>query len=152
MSIRWDIATAVAAAIDAAAQAGELGAESVAASAVRSARADCGDVPPTGPVLIRAAYAAVEETPASRAGTDLEVTVDVAVQQKVGGVAAARVGELEDLTERVAGVLRRRHLTLAGGQQAVWVKAAQPMAYVPEHLEQYHVYTAVLRQTYRVTV
>jgi hypothetical protein len=82
--------------------------------------------------------------PHSRASVQMDVSVDIAVQQRVADDAAADV--LMALVEEIADFFRQRRLASVA---AVWVSAENNPIYSPEHLAEKRVFTSVLTLTWR---
>ena len=84
----------------------------------------------------------------SRAQSQEEVSIDVAVQQKLTQESLAHLDPLLALTEEIAAHFRGKRLTPF--PEAVWVKTEFPAIYAPEHLDQFRVFTSVIRLTFRI--
>ncbi|MEX1016019.1 MAG: hypothetical protein WDZ31_04665 [Phycisphaeraceae bacterium] len=89
-------------------------------------------------------------TTASRGAASRDLTLDVAVQKKLGAPAGAQSEQdaLMELSEEVADYLRTT--ALAGQAGAKWVRTEHTAIYAPEHLEQLRQFTSVVTLTYRV--
>jgi hypothetical protein len=90
---------------------------------------------------------------ASRGAASREVTVDVAVQQKLdapGNPATeqATTDALMSLSEAIADHLRVT--ALVGQPSARWLRTEHTAIYAPEHLEQMRQFTSVATLTFRV--
>ena len=88
-----------------------------------------------------------------------DVSVDVAVQQKVDPDDTQSIDALMVLVQKIADYLRLKRLTLVdgtsgatsgGGASGVWIKTENVPIYSPEQLETKQVFTSVLTFTYRV--
>lgn len=90
----------------------------------------------------------VAEAPMSRARTQGDYTVDVAVQKKVEG--DTETDGLMKLVEEIVRHFRFRRLHLLGGAEAVWIATANSPIYAPEHLAELGQFTSVLTLTFRV--
>ena len=88
-------------------------------------------------------------TTASRGAASRDVTLDVAVQQKLAPGSSERDqnDELMVLSEQIAEHLRTA--TLVGQPGAKWVRSEHTAIYAPEHLEQMRQFTSVVSVTYR---
>ena len=84
----------------------------------------------------------------SRARTQNDYQVDVAVQKKIG--EEADLDSLMALVEEIADHVRFKRLTLAGGGEAVWMRTENQPVYAPEHLDELRQFTSVLVLTFRV--
>lgn len=89
-------------------------------------------------------------TTASRGAASRDVTLDVAVQKKLGDPASAQAEQdvLMGLSEEIAEHLRT--VALAGQPGAKWVRTEHTAIYATEHLEQMRQFTSVVTLTYRV--
>ena len=90
---------------------------------------------------------------ASRGAASRDVTVDVAVQQKLDAPGSpatekAATDALMDLSEAIADHLRIT--PLIGQSIAKWLRTEHTAIYAPEHLEQMRQFTSVATLTYRV--
>jgi hypothetical protein len=77
-----------------------------------------------------------------------DVSVDVAVQQKVDPNDSAQMDALMQLVEKLGDFFRLRRLTAL--PTALWTKTENVPIYAPEHLETKQVFTSVLTLTFRV--
>lgn len=88
-----------------------------------------------------------------RTGRDkdqIDFSIDVAVQHRMESDATneeAFMDAVMDLADKIVAQLRHKNLDSVG---ALWIGHAADPPYVPEHLEQYRVGTAVRTLTYRV--
>jgi hypothetical protein len=91
-------------------------------------------------------------TTASRGAANRDVTIDVAVQQKLDNPTTeqATTDALMDLSEAIADHLRVTPLVGNPGAGAKWVRTEHTAIYAPEHLEQMRQFTSVATLTYRV--
>ena len=89
----------------------------------------------------------VDITRASRLGRQVDVTVDIGIQQKVGTDLEADVERLMEVVEQIADFLDGR--ALAGAGQAVYVQLRNEPVYSPELLNEQRVFTSVLTIMYR---
>lgn len=93
---------------------------------------------------------AIEIATLGRRSNQHDVSVDVAVQQRVDAADNTALDALMTLVQQIADFLRLRRIDLADGSSAVWIKTENTPIYSPEHLEQKQVFTSVLTVTYRV--
>lgn len=93
---------------------------------------------------------AIEITSLGRRTNQHDVSVDVAVQQKVDPDDSAILDGLMLLVQQLSDFLRLRRIDLADGASAVWVKTENTPIYSPDHLETKQVFTSVLTFTFRV--
>jgi hypothetical protein len=93
---------------------------------------------------------AIEITSMGRRSNQNDVSVDVAVQQKVDPADSAMLDALMLLVQQVADYLRLRRIDLSDGASAMWVKTENQPIYSPDHLETKQVFTSVLTFTFRV--
>jgi hypothetical protein len=77
-----------------------------------------------------------------------DVSVDVAVQQKVDPDDSTQMDALMALVEKLGDFFRLRRL--ASFPTALWTKTENVPIYSPEHLETKQVFTSVLTFTFRV--
>ena len=84
---------------------------------------------------------------ATRATSQFDVQIDIGIQRKLGSDLEADVAELLDLVDQVAQYLRKR--PLAAAPHACWVSTANEPVYAPEHLADKRLFTSVLTLTYR---
>jgi hypothetical protein len=90
---------------------------------------------------------------ASRDASQLEISIDIAVQKKLlssGAADTAEIDVLMDLCEEIADFLRQRRL--AAFPAAAWVRTDHVAIYSPEHLEQLRQFTSVMTVIYRAMV
>lgn len=85
---------------------------------------------------------------ASRSQLANSVTVDVAVQRKVGAQTTAELDPLMDLVQEITDFLTRRPLALY--QSASWLRIVNSFIYAPDHLTDKRLFTSVLTVTYLV--
>lgn len=87
---------------------------------------------------------------AARSHASHDVTVDVAVQKKLGNAEQAQAEQdgLMDLSEQLAEHLRVTPLT--GQANIRWVRTEHTAIYATEHLEQMRQFTSLFAITYRV--
>jgi hypothetical protein len=90
----------------------------------------------------------IEVTSLGRNANQHDVSIDVAVQQKIAVDDMATLDSLMELVERIADYFRLRRLETF--QQAIWTKSENVPVFSPEHLEQKQVFTSVLTLTFRV--
>ena len=90
--------------------------------------------------------AAISE-PLDRIRDAFRYEIDVAVQQKTDGTAAA-LDPLMTLVEEIADRFRRRSLPGAAGARCIDVKNAP--VFSPEHLDERRLFTSVLTLAFRV--
>jgi len=86
----------------------------------------------------------------TRSHASHDITVDVAVQKKLGNVDQAQAEQdgLMDLSEQVADHLR---ITPLVGQPNVrWIRTEHTAIYATEHLEQMRQFTALAAITFRI--
>ena len=95
-------------------------------------------------------------TTVSRGAVSRDVTVDVAVQQKLDapgnpapGSEQADTDALMDLSEAIAEHLRVT--ALLGMPGPMWIQTEHTAIYAPEHLEQMRQFTSVMAFTFRIT-
>ncbi len=93
---------------------------------------------------------AIEITSLGRRSNQHDVSVDVAVQQKVDLTDSATLDALMLLVQQIADFLRLRRIDLGDGSSAVWVKTENTPIYSPDQLETKQVFTSVLTFTFRV--
>ena len=86
-------------------------------------------------------------TTAARGQTQHDVSVDVAVQQKLQTVTDVEVDELMGLADEIADFFRFKRLA---DPSAAWVGTEHEPIYAPEHLEQLRQFTSVMTLTFRV--
>lgn len=86
--------------------------------------------------------------PASRAGTQHEIAVDIGIQRKLGVDLDAEVQAMSGVVDAIADYLNRR--PLAHAPQALWSGMENDPIYAPVHLAEQRVFTSVLTVTYRV--
>jgi len=93
---------------------------------------------------------AMTTSAATRSHASHDITVDVAVQKKLGNVGQAQAQQdgLMDLSEQIAAYLRRT--PLVGQPNVRWVQTDHTVIYATEHLEQMRQFTAVAAITFRV--
>ena len=89
----------------------------------------------------------VEIAAASRANSQYDWQIDVAVQKKLASADQSEQDGLIALVEEIATFLARR--PLSAFPAAVWVRAELPTLYSPEHLRELRQFTSVLTLTYR---
>ena len=89
-------------------------------------------------------------TTASRGAASRDVTLDVAVQKKLGDPTGAQADQdaLMGLSEEIADHLRTT--ALLGQPGAKWIHTEHTAIYATEHLEQMRQFTSVATLTYRV--
>jgi hypothetical protein len=107
------------------------------------------DVKALRTVQVSVIPATYEETPASRTADEREFVLGVAVQQHLD-VPEADADGLDELVERILALFNRRRLSLTGGDVAVWTSAGNDPMYILQHLAEKHVYTSVIRLTWKV--
>lgn len=139
MTIRTDIAEAVTNTLNA-------GSFTPAFTAERS-RLPVHDVRSLKGLTVMVVPKGLDEQPANRTDTQIDVSVDVAVQQKCDRSNEA-VDRLADLVEQIIRYMRRRPLT--GATYARYLSTENAMPYYPPHLEDEGVFTSVITLTYRV--
>jgi hypothetical protein len=144
MSLVMDIADAVAAQLNAA----EAGTFSQEFTAIRKT------IPAYEPVELEELKVTVvpkslEITPATRAGSQYDIAVDIGIQKKLASPDSvdAEAETLSDLVDEIAEHLRQQ--PLAAAPHANWVATANEPIYVPEHLAEKRIFTSVLTLTYR---
>ena len=93
---------------------------------------------------------AIEIQTLGRRANQHDISIDVAVQQKVDVADSAALDTLMALVQQIADFVRLRRIDLAGGSSAVWIKTDNTPIYSPEHLETKQVFTSVLTFTFRV--
>ncbi len=91
---------------------------------------------------------AVQTSGASRSLTQLDVSIDIGIQKKLGSDLDTEVATLGALVDTIGDYLRRR--PLAAARYAVWAGAKNEPVYAPEHLAEQRVFTSVLTVTYRM--
>ena len=85
----------------------------------------------------------------ARSNTRFDCVVDIAVQKKVDPTDVQHdCDELTVLVREIATYFRRRRLTAY--QTANWLGDSNDPVYIPEHLDQMHQFTGVLKLTYVV--
>jgi hypothetical protein len=84
----------------------------------------------------------------TRSANQNDVSVDVAVQQKVDPNDGPQMDVLMALVEKLGDFFRLRRLTAL--PTALWTKTENVPIYSPEHLETKQVFTSVLTFTFRV--
>ena len=95
----------------------------------------------------------IEISSLGRNSNQHDVSVDVAVQQKVPPPDQGDNSVLDGLmllVQQIADYLRLRRLTLANGDSGGWIRTENVPIYSPEHLETKQVFTSVLTLTFRV--
>lgn len=89
----------------------------------------------------------IEAEALARSSTQFDVAIDIGVQQRLDQATAVTDGDdLMALVDEIAGFLRFQEV--AG---AKWLRSAHRVPFFPAHLDQQHLFTAILRVTYRVT-
>lgn len=83
----------------------------------------------------------------TRAASQSECQVDVAVQKKFDKGDAAELDPLMTLVERIVTHFESRWLAVAGG--AVCVKVENKPIYAPEHYENLRQFTSIITLTFR---
>lgn len=83
-----------------------------------------------------------------RGGTQREVAIDIAVQQKLSKETNADIDPLSSLAEEIAESFQAKRL--ANSPNAIWVKTEHRAIYATEHLQQYRQFTSVMTLTFRV--
>ena len=143
MSLVLDIATAVAAELNAAPQ----GTFDVPVQALCSVL-PVYDLTQMADLKVTVVPKAVQIDGATRATSQFDVQIDIGIQRKLGSDLEAEVAALLDLVDQIAEYLRNRPLSAA--QHAMWVSTANEPVYAPEHLADKRLFTSVLTLTYRV--
>jgi hypothetical protein len=90
----------------------------------------------------------VETLTVSRSSVQYDVSVDVAVQQKLSGESNAEIDPLMNLVEEIATFFRLRRLSAY--PNASWLRTENEPVYSPGHLEELRQFTSVLNLTFRV--
>ena len=90
---------------------------------------------------------AVQIDGATRATSQFDVQIDVGIQRKLGSDLETEVAALLDLVDAIGQYLRNRPLPTA--PHAMWVSTANEPVYAPEHLADKRLFTSVLTLTYR---
>jgi hypothetical protein len=98
-----------------------------------------------------------EETILSRAASQIDQTVDIGIQEKLGPDQEATIAAGLELTEAIIIRLRRRRLELIPAPAspapppapASCIALANSPAYWVEHVEQFGVFTSVIVATFR---
>lgn len=93
---------------------------------------------------------AVEVSPANRLEVQHDVSIDVAVQKKLGSLDNAEIDPLAELVEEIIEFFQMRRLTEY--QPAVWTDTKNDRLYVPEHMEEKQLFTSVITLTFSVAV
>ncbi|MCC7409953.1 MAG: hypothetical protein IT442_17940 [Phycisphaeraceae bacterium] len=91
---------------------------------------------------------AVTSTTASRLMAQDDVQIDVAVQKKLIAPADERLAETDELMELVQAIANSLRARPMG--DGAWLSQTNEPIYVPEHLDQFEVFTSVLTVTYRL--
>ena len=141
MSIATDIADAVAAELNAAGV-GTFGQTFTAQRRVLPAF----ELPDLADLKVTVVPKAVLTSGAARSLAQLDVSVDIGIQKKLGSNLDTEVASLGTLVDRIADYLRRR--PLAQARYAAWSGAKNEPVYAPEHLAEHRVFTSVLTVTY----
>ena len=81
-----------------------------------------------------------------RSGTQRDVAIDIAVQQKLTKETNANLDPLLGLAEEIADSLQAKRLT--SFQQAIWKQTDFRAIYAAEHLHQYRQFTSVMTITF----
>jgi hypothetical protein len=87
-------------------------------------------------------------SPFGRGSSQSDYALDIGVQKKLSGTAAADIDPLMALVETIGRFFRQRRL--ASYPEAVWVRTEHPHLYAPEHLSELRQFTSVLTLTFRV--
>ncbi|HUW99868.1 MAG TPA: hypothetical protein VMY35_02735 [Phycisphaerae bacterium] len=143
MSIRSDIAEAVK--DELAAAAGMLG---ITQAVIARTRVPLYDLADLGVIHLTVVGRSFEQERASRADVQTDVEIDIAVQKKVPSDQPSEIDPLADLVEAVIALFQ--DLELAGCPDAVWIRTANPVMYIPEHLDEKRLFTSVITLSYRV--
>ncbi len=83
-----------------------------------------------------------------RGGTQREVEIDIAVQQKLSNETNTDLDPLLALAEEIAESFQPKRLTAY--PNAIWSKTDFRAIYATEHLQQYRQFTSVMTLTFRV--
>lgn len=142
MSLATDIADAVAAELNAA-EPGTFGQAFMAHRRVLPAF----ELPDLADLKVTVVPKAVLTSGASRSLAQLDVSVDIGIQKKLGSDIDTQVADLGTLVDQIADYLRRR--PLAAARYAAWSGTRNEPVYAPEHLVEHRVFTSVLTVTYR---
>jgi hypothetical protein len=142
LSLVLDIATAVAAELNAAPQ----GTFDVPVQALCSVL-PVYDLTQMAELKVTVVPKAVQIDGATRATSQFDVQIDIGIQRKLGTDLEAEVAALLDLVNQIAEYLRNRPLDMA--PHAMWVSTVNEPVYAPEHLADKRLFTSVLTLTYR---
>jgi hypothetical protein len=142
MSLATDIADAVAAELNAA-EPGTFGQAFTAQRQVLPAF----ELPDLANLKVTVVPKAVLTSGASRSLTQLDVSVDIGIQKKLGSDMDTEVAALGTLVDQIGDYLRRR--PLAAARYAAWAGSNNEPVYAPDHLAEHRVFTSVLTVTYR---
>jgi hypothetical protein len=142
LSLATDIADAVATELNAA----EPGTFSQAFTAQRQVL-PAFELPDLADLKVTVVPKAVLTSGGSRSLTQMDVSVDIGIQKKLGNDIDAQVAELGTLVDQIGDYLRRR--PLAQAKYAAWTGSSNEPVYAPDHLAEHRVLTSVLTVTYR---
>jgi hypothetical protein len=85
---------------------------------------------------------------ASRAVSQYDYSIDVAVQKKLAATDPAEIDPLMALVEQIADFFRQRRLSAY--PSAAWVRTEHTHLYAQEHMSDLRQFTSVLTLTFRV--